>query len=135
MPGPLASADFDGDGALDVAIARADPTPALVWTNDGAGIFIDRPGAVGATGKGATAALARDLNGDGRLDLVLPDAAGPPLVLLLGRGVLVFFDASAAVAGSAAGATAAAAGDFDGDGRGDLLLVGPGTRAVLLLRR
>jgi hypothetical protein len=63
---------------------------------------------------------------------VCVDPTGLP-VLNLGRGNGRYSDASSVLPPSAAGASGSAAADFDGNGRKDLFLTGPGGVRVLLL--
>ncbi len=74
----LLAADLDGDCAPDLVVPRAGGAPRL-WRNDGSGRFTDG-GPLPA--KESALAAARDVDGDGRLDLLL--SGGPQ-----GLGLLV----------------------------------------------
>lgn len=79
--------DLDGDGDLDIAIARVGQglnRPIVVQINDGAGVFATLDGeALPAQLQGQGIDVeAMDLDGDGRVDLIIANAAGPDLVLL-----------------------------------------------------
>ncbi|MCB9700332.1 MAG: VCBS repeat-containing protein [Myxococcales bacterium] len=63
---PVAIADLDGDGDLDLAVLEA--TSARVFLGDGAGGFSE--GARARFGGSATTLLAADVDGDGRVDLI-----------------------------------------------------------------
>jgi len=75
--GVLAS-DVDGDGLIDVIVAN-DTMENFVWHNLGDGTFADAAGkfgmAYGADGepRASMGVTAADLDGDGRLDYLIPD--------------------------------------------------------------
>jgi hypothetical protein len=78
----LAPADFDADGDLDVFVA-VDGAPCVLLLNDGAGVFSQAPpGWVPALSVGAKLAAAGDLDGDGAVDVYVPNAAGVDVLLL-----------------------------------------------------
>ena len=64
--------DLDGDGDLDIVLAKGRHWPLKDWVllNDGAGGFAERHALPGSADNTYTAALA-DLDGDGDLDLVV----------------------------------------------------------------
>jgi hypothetical protein len=70
--------DIDSDGWMDVFVAN-DAMPAFLWRNQGDGTFADAAGrlnvAVGGDGepRAGMGVTAADLNGDGRLDYLVPD--------------------------------------------------------------
>ena len=75
-------ADFDNDGALDLAVARRGPVDGrldLLWRGDGAGHFADagpRWGGCGPAGGHPESLLAVDLDRDGDLDLLTGNGGG-----------------------------------------------------------
>lgn len=72
--------DFDGDGDLDMLAVHEDDAMHALLLNDGQGRFVEAPDRMPVTSV-ANAAEAIDLNGDGRLDVILGNQ-GENLVLL-----------------------------------------------------
>jgi hypothetical protein len=91
------------------------------------------PGTVDApSGWGASVA---DFNGDGRLDVFLPQRGRDALYLQGEDGLLVDVSADRLPDAGEDPAIGSAAADFDGDGDLDLVVVGEGTGGALLLNK
>jgi RHS repeat-associated protein len=119
----VAVADLDGDGRLDLVGGSETGSQVVVVL----GTRVDRRGpaldAAIAAGIGTAprALVARDVNGDGKLDLVVADdVAG--LTVLLGNGDATY-QAPIKLAAGLARPMAIACGDVNGDGRLDVALV------------
>ena len=89
QPLALACADFDGDGDRDLAISVAGfflfgGEPVLLFANDGAGTFIQRP--MPATSWVASKLQVADFEGDGDLDFVTQSSNLPILYVNDGTG-------------------------------------------------
>jgi hypothetical protein len=139
--------DLNGDGIPDVVLSeRGGPIHVRLGKGDGTfqpTIDIPVPTVPPATGPMAiTAMAAGDINGDGKVDLVVTSArlATPNLGILLGNGDGTFQPLQAFQLTPNALETAAAAdlalADFNGDGVLDLVvgLVGPGSRGIAVIR-
>lgn len=145
--------DADGDGRLDLYLAntrlwnpQAVPQSRLLL-GDGKGGFRDASDRLPQRAENVMSALAIDLNGDRRTDLVttsigdlrMPDPSGPVRVLInrsVGNGFR-FVDETGIwlPAGTRARGFDVVAVDADRDGRADLFVAGRGGPDLLLRRR
>ncbi|MBL8792368.1 MAG: VCBS repeat-containing protein, partial [Planctomycetia bacterium] len=113
----LAIGRFDGDAYADVALLDAENGTIRVFLGDGRGGFVERVQAAPLLAGNATTGLtARDLDGDGRLDLLVGNTYGD-LLVLPGNG-----DGTFRPYQRATGTVALAVADLDGDGRDDFVL-------------
>jgi hypothetical protein len=131
-------ADFNGDGKLDVAVAIDNEVGAdfhtgtriSVLLGDGTGRF---GGATNFTvGIGPLAMDGGDLNGDGKIDLVVANSTSNTISVLLGNGLGSFGTATnSALQGFP---NSVRLGDLNGDGKLDLVVSSnaSGTVSVLL---
>lgn len=82
-PSALTLLELDGDGKLDLALADRFGGRVYLLLGKGDGTFEPVPPISFDVGRGPTAALAIDANGDGRLDLVTTDQEEDTVTLLL----------------------------------------------------
>jgi hypothetical protein len=122
--GPLVTADFDGDGILDVATLDTSSTRVSVFKGLGAGGI--GTGAFGASSvtpvSGGKQLVAGDFNEDGAADLAV--LAGAQVLVLLGNpgGALAApIPYTLGVPSGSAAEPVLLTGDFNGDGVLDLL--------------
>jgi VCBS repeat protein/centrosomal CEP192-like protein/FG-GAP repeat protein len=133
-PITLASADFNKDGKADLLVT----TTANGCTNNDYGYAFLKGNGNGTFTPGAISCLpysgpqipvVADLNGDGKLDVVIPYATGNGVpagpAVLQGNGDGTFTSSQAFYTGR--GATSAAVADFNGDGMPDVALVNIGS--------
>jgi hypothetical protein len=128
--GPIAVADYDGDGRLDLfvgsrAIPMKYPLPAssgLFRNVDGKFVFDTANAGVMRDVGMVTAAAFADINGDGRTDLVLAREWNSVLLLLNdGRGRLAPAPNGWGLGRLTSRWNGIAVGDLNGDGRLDLI--------------
>jgi uncharacterized repeat protein (TIGR01451 family) len=82
LPPGLAAGDFNGDGAIDLAVANGRTDQVDILTNDGAGRFA-MTAAVDLRGDDPVAIAAGDFNGDGALDLAIANRGTTDVSLFL----------------------------------------------------
>ncbi|MET0623715.1 MAG: Calx-beta domain-containing protein, partial [Pyrinomonadaceae bacterium] len=128
FPDSFASADFNKDGKLDLAL-RSGQRP-LVLFGDGAGGFAPP---LNVLTDGVLALDAADLNGDGNPDLAAA-LRNDGISLLFGNGAGGFSAPALVPTGPSSVPVQVTAADFDGDGKTDLaaILSGSSSAAVLL---
>lgn len=126
--GPVAVADYDGDGDLDVFVGGRfvpgrypEPAESRLYRNDNGQLTPDADAnrQLAKTGLVAGACWA-DVDGDGFCDLVLACEWGPVRLFLNTRGKLREATHDRGLAAHTGLWTGVTAGDFDGDGRLDL---------------
>ena len=123
-PAAVATADFNGDGKLDVAVADESSNNLEILTNSGtaAGTASFSSGTV-TTGSFPVAVVAADLNADGKPDLVAVDGGATTISVFInttaaGSSVASFAARKTFTVGNSP--SAVAVGDFNGDGKPDL---------------
>jgi len=135
----LASADFNSGGAPDLAVAISSGKAVAILLGNGAGGFTAAPGSPVPVGGTPKRAVAADLSGDGRQDLVVPvaDPTGrvTGIEILVGDGSGGFAEAPGSPVPILAGkALSLAVADFDGDGKADLAVANTNRNEISLLR-
>ena len=118
--------DLDGDGDLDIVLAKGRHWPLKDWVllNDGAGGFGERRELPGSADNTYTAALA-DLDGDGDLDLVVGNDRPDHKRIYRGDGAGSFV--LAGTFGDAAWPTRnVTVADLTGDGRPEIIVANRG---------
>ncbi len=128
----VAAGDFDGDGRCDLFLCAIAGTNAL-YRNLGNWRFEDVTATAGVGGErwASTGATFADLDGDGRLDLLVATlGAGAQSYRNLGNGRFQLTTSEAGLA-STSGSTSLPLGDVDGDGDLDLYVANYGAESVL----
>ena len=114
-PVSIASADFNGDGNVDITVANSDGSVSVLLGN-GDGTFQRAVNySVGIPAAGVGIAVA-DFNGDGNADIVVANPKGVAVLAGNGDGTFqapVFYGA---------GSSSVVVADFNGDGCSDLLV-------------
>ena len=114
----LFTADFDGDGDHDLAIANGGSHTVSVLMNHGDGTFADKVDY--AIGQGSANVFGADFDGDGDDDLAVSNGRSASVSVLLNNGDGTFADRVDYPTGESPIAIFSA--DFNGDGAHDLVV-------------
>ena len=133
-PAFVAVGDFNGDGRFDIVTADSGGNTVTVLLGNGSGGFTAASGSPFAVGLSPSAVVIGDLNRDGKLDLVVANAAGNSVTVLLGDGLGGFAAAVGSPVAAGLSPSGVALGDWNGDGLLDLAIANAGdnTMAVLI---
>jgi outer membrane protein assembly factor BamB len=125
----IAVADFNADGALDVAISDQSTNDVAVMLGNGDGSF--RPAVLYAVGNLPYSVAIGDVNGDGKKDLAVANGRDDTVSILLGAGDGTFQAKGAFATG--ARPTSVGIADLNGDGRADLAVANDDAATVSIL--
>jgi hypothetical protein len=125
--------DFNGDGALDIAVTNYYFSTVTVLLGNGDGTFqTGVPYTTSANPSNSSFYVAEaDLNGDGNLDLIASNEVDGTVVVMLGNGDGTFQTAVPYASGTTP--EGIAIGDFNGDGNLDLMVADSGNTSLNLL--
>jgi hypothetical protein len=131
-PASVITADFNGDGKLDLAVAGKSANTVSILLGKGDGSFGPKTDFV--TSAGPSAVTAGDFNSDGKLDLAVAGKSANMVSILLGKGDGTFGEPTNFAVGT--GPVSVATADFNGDGKLDLAVANrdSNTASVLLGR-
>lgn len=119
LPVAAATADFNGDGRPDLAVATSQGISILLGKPDGS--FANRSDySVG----GQQAIAVGDFNGDGKLDIISVSSTITAYRILAGNGDGTFTPATAVPLPSLISAAGIVAADFNHDGKLDIAIAG-----------
>jgi large repetitive protein len=128
-PQGIITADFNGDGKLDLAVANSGSNTVSILLGNGDGTFTTK--STPAAGSGSNWLVAGDFNEDGILDLAVANLNANTVSILLGNGDGTFTLKSSPATGSHP--LAITVGDFNGDGHLDLAVSNSGAATVTVL--
>lgn len=83
-PSSVAKADFNGDGAVDLAVTNATDNTVSIFLGKQNSTFA--PNVAYPTGETPVSVIVADFNGDGKLDLAIANVNGNSISVLLGNG-------------------------------------------------
>jgi hypothetical protein len=129
-PSAIVTADFNGDGKDDLAVANAGDGNVTVFLGDGKGGFSSA--GTFTAGSNPSALAVGDLNGDGKPDLVVANQGEDTISVLLGDGA-GHFTAGAKHIPAGPGPAALAIADFNDDGKADVAVADGGSNTVTFL--
>ena len=129
-PAAIATADFNGDGHLDLAVAESNKKRVDIFKGNGDGTFTLQAGTL-ATGTTPISIVAGDFNSDGQIDLAVTNSGQKTASLMLGNGDLTFQAQTTANVGT--NPVAITSADFNGDGTADLAVANSGSNSVSIL--
>jgi len=118
---PLSTGDFNGDGRTDLLWSNIYSGEVAVWLISGSSVLQTAIYATVAPNSGWTPISFRDVNGDGRTDLLWYHVYTGDVVVWLLDGTRILQSASYGSVPPNSGWTPIGSDDFNGDGRTDLL--------------
>lgn len=131
----IVTADFNGDGKLDLAVTDCGSNAVMILLGNGDGTF-GTPTTI-TVGNQPYSIVTGDFNNDGKLDLAVANEGDGTVTLLLGNGDGTFTQASGSPYAVGANPFQIVAADLNGDGKLDLAVVlgaitNTGSVAILL---
>ncbi|WP_088890922.1 FG-GAP-like repeat-containing protein [Leptolyngbya ohadii] len=136
-PYALTVGDFNNDGKLDIATANFGSNNASLLLGNGTGGFETARTIALTAGSIQPYSIANgDMNGDGKLDLIVANSGSNTVNVLLGDGIGGFTAAAPLATGNRSEPNGLAIGDFNRDGKPDVATATFSTdRAAVFLNR
>jgi len=125
--------DLNGDGKLDLVTVNYGANSVTVLLGNGNGTFTAAAGSPVTVAFAPNSVAVGDVNGDGKLDLVVTNGDSNTLTVLLGNGDGTFTAASGSPVPVGSGPHSVALGDIDGDGKLDLVVANSLSNNVTVL--
>jgi hypothetical protein len=122
LPVAILSRDFNGDGNLDLAVVNSGSNRVSIFLGYGTGLFVPAPNSPYPVGLFPVGIAAGDINGDGLVDLVIPNQGSGTVTVLLGKGGGLFSPATGSPLLLSGFPEFVALNDVNSDGRADLVV-------------
>ena len=136
-PVAIAVADFDSNGALDLAVANSDGTVTVLLSTappfPGRLTFTQAPGSPIRTSLSQSSIASGDFNGDGKPDLAITNQVANTVTILLGDGLGGFSPAPGSPFPAGSDPRFVLAADLNGDLRPDLAIANGFSGGVTIL--
>ena len=133
----IVRADFNNDGAPDLAIANGTSNNIYVFFSNGfsagTGRFATVPDKILPAGSNPYALATGDFNGDGVLDIACANSDSNDVTILLGDGKGGFTQAPGSPYPVGTSPQAIAVGDLNGDGQADIIVGNYGSNNLTVL--
>jgi len=131
-PYALTTADFNGDGRMDIAAVSLAFNVASIFIAEGDGIFRNYKDRVNyTTGTAPRSIQSADFNGDGKRDIVVANRTSNTVSIFLGNGDGTFAPRTDVAVGP--NPEVVVVGDFNADGKGDVAVTNFGSNSVSVL--
>ena len=142
LPTSVAIGDLDGDGKPDLAVVNSFNNTVSVLKNIAAAGILDSTSFAAAvdftTGLGPTCVALADMDGDGKLDLIVSNLNAKSISVLRNKIASNSIDTTSFAAKIdfpvGTGPNALAIGDLNGDGKPDIAVANQGSNTVSILR-
>ncbi len=130
QPFAIATADFNGDGHLDLAVSNSGDGTVTLLLGAGDGTF--SLGSTPTVGTTPQVLVPGDYNEDGKLDLAVSNEGSNTVSVLIGNGDGTFQAATSVAVGGSGSPIGLIEADYNGDGHVDLAAVNASDVAILL---
>jgi hypothetical protein len=131
QPSSVTTADFNGDGKLDLAVSNYNDNSISILLGNGDGTF--KTNVDYATELGPDSVVVGDFNRDDKVDVAVRNQSSNTVSVLLGNGDGSFRPAASFVVGTGTASSRVAAGDFNSDGKLDLAATNHENNTVSIL--
>lgn len=129
----LVLGDMNADGHCDIVTANSDDNSVSVLLGDGRGGFSPAVGSPFAVGRRAYMPAIGDVNGDGQLDVTVPNFGDATVSVLLGRGASALRAAPGSPVSVHPSPYCTALGDINADSALDLVVSHDDTTRIVVL--
>jgi hypothetical protein len=133
LPRSIATADFNADGKLDMAVANGNSNNVTVLLGNGIGGFTQAAGSPVSAGSELSSIAVGDFNLDGKLDMAVSGQGLNKVTILLGNGSGGFAQAAGSPINVGNNPSFVATGDFSGDGKLDLAVANLNDSSVSIM--